>query len=238
MPQARYSWSVLISSAIVVLASSPFIMAQLSENENTSASGVAQLPVRLVQPPLQEFHPNVVAYWWAPPPAGKGKGGSRGDDYAIVPSGGEGMNIIWRDRPVLIWEGALGQVEILDEDSGELLWSQTVSPDDRYIAYTGAALQPGRLYEWILGDSFGVSVDLVIFQLMEAVERDRITAELAELEASLNAEAAEIALQRANYFANRNLWAEVLQEAILAKDSSAELTELLQPFLPQQSAAQ
>ena len=55
MPQARYSWSVLVGSAIVVLVSSPFTMAQLPENASTSASEAAQLPVPLVQPPLQEL---------------------------------------------------------------------------------------------------------------------------------------------------------------------------------------
>lgn len=215
----QQSWSVLLSSAIAILISTPAYSISIPVdstgkiNPNTPYS---------VQPPF---------------PGEQDPGGSRGDEvYAIAPSNAEGMNIIWRDRPLFIWAGSISLIELSDAESGELLWSQTVSPDDQSAAYTGEALQPGQAYEWMLCDRDGAPiVATVTFEILNAEEHDRITAELAEIEAVSKAEGAtaeELALQRANYFADRALWADVLQEALWVENPSAELTESLQALLP------
>jgi hypothetical protein len=69
---------------------------------------------------------------------------------------------------------------------------------------------------------------------MGSPERERLAAELAALEAQLKAAGAtaeEIALERANYFAQRDLWSDALQEIDSAKNSSVELTGKLQDLV-------
>jgi hypothetical protein len=195
----QQSWSVLLSSAIAILVATPGYSIPIDITGKVNAATLAAL-----LPPF---------------PGEEDSGGSRNVVYAIATSNANGMNIIWRDRPLFVWSGSISLIELSDAESGELLWSQTVSPDDQCAAYTGAALQPGQTYEWMLCDRDGFPlVATVSFKVLEAEERDRITAELTEIEAIAKVESVteeEISLQRANYFAAQELWVEVLQEAFL-----------------------
>lgn len=216
------SWSALLGSAVAVLVSTSGLPPQPPADSSQGAS-------------TPEVTQTTIAWWQAAPPAGGRFGGRRGDGVlAIAPSEVAGMNLIWHDLPLLIWKGEAGQIELNDEESGELIWRQAVSKADRLAAYSGAALQPGQSYEWSLRDQVGGLSDLVTFQVMAAEEREQIAVELAARAVSLKAEGAtaeEIALQRANYFAERQLWADVLQEAFAVESPSAELAELLQTVL-------
>jgi hypothetical protein len=69
---------------------------------------------------------------------------------------------------------------------------------------------------------------------MELLKRDRLAAELAAMETQLSAAgstAEEIALERANYFAQRDLWSDALQEIYSVKNPSAALTSNAQEIL-------
>ena len=171
----------------------------------------------------------------APPPEPKKPKGSRGGEvYAIAPSEIEGLNIIWRDRPLLIWEGAIARVSIRDAETGKVLWSQEVSPEDRWVAYAGEPLQPGCRYECGLCDRHdNLLTNSVTFQVLASEQWEGIAAALAKKEAALQAEDATseaIALERAAYFAEQQLWADVLMEACSVTNPSADLMRLLQYF--------
>lgn len=186
----------------------------------------AQAEAMSPAPPIDQMSSDQVIAWTKllsfvppPPPPAKEKPQTSRDDSVqpIAPGVLDGVQVVWSDRPVFVWSGSIGRIDLCDEASGELLWSQPVSPEDQGVAYTGEPLQPGGIYEWMLCDRLGVANDLVTFQVMSAEERDRIAAELAELEAGLRAEGATtdaIALQRARYFADRQLWTDVLREAL------------------------
>jgi hypothetical protein len=169
---------------------------------------------------------------------------SRGPVCEIAPGLLGEKNVIWNTRPLFLWQGIVPSLEIYlyspfsPEREQEILWSQTVtaeSPPGRFqrVAYTGEALQPGQSYDW----------ELVIppsrrqrytFQVMESPERDRIAAELRALEAqlvSVAATAEDIALQRANYFAQRDLWSDALQEIYSVQNPSAAFISHAQEIL-------
>ncbi|PSN16131.1 hypothetical protein C7293_04140 [filamentous cyanobacterium CCT1] len=215
MTQQR--WPVVLGSAIAVLASAhPAYEALLEPSPMAERTIMA-----MIMPPS----PNPL----------KPKG-SRGDEvYAIAPSDIEGLNVIWRDGPLLIWEGAIARVEVTDAETEELLWSQSVSPEDRWVAYGGAPLQPGHSYEWMLCDGSNAVAHLVSFQVLAAEKRDRITSALAEQAAALQSEKAspeEMALARAICFAEQGLWSDVLMEAFSVQEPSADLVKLLLALLP------
>ncbi|MCU0533503.1 MAG: DUF928 domain-containing protein [Hydrococcus sp. Prado102] len=152
----------------------------------------------------------------------------------------EKQNVIWSDRPLFLWQGT-GIIEIkvyapFDPNTDEkLLWSQKVKTEDKTnpfngIPYNGEQLQSGKSYDWelIYLDEKGrqETTNKLTFQVMKSPERDRISAELNTLQTQLQAEGAtteEIALQRANYFAERDLWSDALQEIYSVPNPSPDL---------------
>lgn len=139
-------------------------------------------------------------------------------------------NTVWRDRPLFIWQGSAQRVALLESGSEELLWSKNVTADDRSVAYDGAPLQPGQLYEWRLYSS---SKDFAPrpFRIMPSAERNTIASELTALENQLKTEGAspeEIALERANYFSDRRLWSDALQEVYAVQNPSEDLKKTAQ----------
>ena len=169
---------------------------------------------------------------------------SRGPVCEIAPGLLGEKNVIWNTRPLFLWQGTVPSFEIYlyspfsPEREQEVLWSQTVtakSPRGTFqsVTYTGEALQPGQSYDW----------ELVIppsrrqrytFQVMKLEEREPIAAELLALETQLvsaGATTEDIALQRANYFAKRDLWSDALQEIYSVKNPSAAFISHAQEIL-------
>ena len=221
MTQQR--WPAVLGSAITALASKhPAYEALLEPNPEAGSTTLAMIV--------------------PPPPVPKPPKGSRGDEvYMIAPSEIEGLNVIWRDQPLLIWEGAIAKVEIIDAETEDLLWSQEVSPEERWVTYGGEPLQPGRRYEWMLCDSHSNLLTIpVTFQVLDSEQQERIAAALAKKEAALqakNATSEAIALERAAYFAEQHLWADVLMESLSLNSPSADLMALLSTLLPKSSTS-
>jgi hypothetical protein len=126
-------------------------------------------------------------------------------------------------------------VRVKGEDT--VLWQQvattnmdaTKSSPARYVVTSEAPLPPGN-YEWLFFDQTTRSLQLSVpFQVMDGNQRALITADLAKLDAKLNASGTKgdaIALQRANFFAERRLWSDGMQEIYAVKKPSAELQQV------------
>lgn len=169
---------------------------------------------------------------------------SRGNVCAVTPGLLGEKNVIWSDRPLFLWQGTVQRLQMRpyslysSSSSQEVLWSQTVAAGNQSAMYTGEALQPGQTYDWELvvidpsspRDSRPRNLRFT-FQVMEAQRRALITTELMALEIQLKtagATAEAISLQRANYFAERDLWSDVLQEVFSVKNPSTALTKTTQ----------
>lgn len=138
--------------------------------------------------------------------------------------------VVWNDRPLFLWQGIMQKIEVRLPSSKDAFWEQPVSEADRSATYNGSALQQGRTYQWVLTDQYSQPSSFN-FKIMATKERNVIAAELMALEAQLKtkkATAEAIALQRANYFAQRQLWSDVLQEVFEVKNPSAALTRIKQ----------
>lgn len=179
------------------------------------------------------------------PPGKPGGGGTRGGICAIAPLAVASNTTVWSDRPLFIWRGrtAVEQVQVRLPGSNKPLWSQEVPSRTRRIPYGGKEpLQPGRTYEWVILGLNKNPIGELSFKVMNAPERDRIKADLRKLDEELKAKRAtpeNAALQRANFFAQRKLWSDALQEAYSVQTPSEELKTLIrnistQPCSPQQ----
>ncbi|BAY89470.1 DUF928 domain-containing protein [Tolypothrix sp. LEGE 11397] len=136
---------------------------------------------------------------------------------------------IWSDRPLFIWQGQIQNIIVRTSGSDtDDLWNQPIVENQQSTTYAGAKLQPGQTYEWIVyrGDNPFPSVS---FQVMETQQRDRITTEVQTLEQQLQTKGATkeaIALAKAQYFANLQLWSDALQQAYSVAEPSPELQQI------------
>ncbi|MBD2492007.1 DUF928 domain-containing protein [Aulosira sp. FACHB-615] len=142
--------------------------------------------------------------------------------------------VIWSDRPLFLWEGNVQQVGLM-KNRKTTLWVQQLALGKQFISYTGEPLQPGETYYWVVFDG-DIATGNIKFQIMEAQDRHDITNQLKTLEEEQKAKGAnpeEIALAKANYFIQRDLWADALQQAYSVESPSKELLKIRQN-IPQQ----
>ncbi|MBR8835339.1 MAG: hypothetical protein DSM106950_15260 [Stigonema ocellatum SAG 48.90 = DSM 106950] len=163
------------------------------------------------------------------PPVQPRKGGSRPivDICMVSPDAPPEGRIVWSDRPVFIWKGSVQKIAVRPVGSEEDMWSQSVGGIQR-TNYTGKALQPGQRYDWLVFDGESPN-KFVSFQVMDAQQRDRITTQLRTLEKRLKAKGVNteaIATAKANFFADRQLWSDVLQQAYSVEKPSPELDRI------------
>jgi len=167
-------------------------------------------------------------------PEDKGRGangGSRGDDFCLI-NPGENEKV-WHLNPLFIWQGDTNKIGLREKGQNILLWRDSVAQTESHLKsaqYKGLPLQFGKTYEWLFYSNTSKNIVREIpFQIMDATQRAPITAELSALNKKLKAEGAteeEIALERANYFENRKLWGDVLQELYSVKNPSAKLQSI------------
>jgi hypothetical protein len=155
-------------------------------------------------------------------------GGSRSDNgvfCGITPAGLGDSNVVWSDRPLFLWQGKAQTLELRPYAfdvaylKQPMLWN--FSPSNQQASYLNQPLQAGQRYEW---QATYLSLQTKkptqwqkIFRVMEKPERDRISQDLNSLEVQLriqNATVEEVALSRANYFANQDLWSDALQQIV------------------------
>ncbi|MBW4518188.1 MAG: DUF928 domain-containing protein [Scytolyngbya sp. HA4215-MV1] len=143
---------------------------------------------------------------------------------------------LWQMRPVFVWRGGSNAIGLRKAGSTQILWQKSIvptNPNYKRLLYTGPVLQPGQTYEWLFFfDRLAKEPQLWIpFQLMSERDRAPITADLVKLEMQLKAKKASaetVTLQRANYFAQHDLWADVLQEVYSVKTPAADLQQVAQ----------
>lgn len=165
------------------------------------------------------------------PPRKDDPTGSRGGACPIAPAVPGKIRVVWSDRPLFLWQGNLGKIEVHPQDSDEVLWSQTSPEPDGSTIYRGKALQPGQSYDVMGFDQRDRLLFEVTFQVLPTKERNPIAADLTRIEAQQRqkkATAEEIAYAKADYFASRQMWADALQEAYRVQNPSPALTKFKQ----------
>ncbi|MEQ9551931.1 MAG: hypothetical protein RIM23_20270 [Coleofasciculus sp. G3-WIS-01] len=170
------------------------------------------------------------------PPARGRTGGSRGSVCPISPAYNPlAIPLVWSNRPLFMWrlkEGEeIGKLELWQHVTQDVVWSKQVSPSEDMLLYDGEALQPGERYFWVLFNQDSVPLYRLAFQMVDQPTRDRISSDLMTIEAQLQDDRAsteEIAYAKAQYFATRQMWADVLQQAYSVENPSMALTDFLQ----------
>ncbi|KYC35451.1 hypothetical protein WA1_06395 [Scytonema hofmannii PCC 7110] len=138
---------------------------------------------------------------------------------------------IYSTRPLFLWKGTLKKIAVANLGSNNYFWSEKISGQKSFVTYAAKdKLQPGESYEWqgFIGENPAI---LAPFQVMDSQQRQVVNNELKALETrsqAKNANKEEVALERANYFVQKELWSDALQEAYSVPNPSTELSQLLQ----------
>ena len=184
------------------------------------------------------------------PPIKPRKAGSRPVNQIclISPDAPSQPRIIWNTKPFFLWKGKISKIAVGIPNSKEYLKTQIVtgtqslnykSVNYKSVNYTGQPLQPGQTYQWsvFLSQLESASPTMFVpFKIMEAPQRNRITAELRLLERlqkNKGANAESIAFIKAKYFAQKGLWSDALQEIYSVPNPSPELSQVIKD-LPEQ----
>lgn len=155
--------------------------------------------------------------------------GSRSNLCVMTPGLLGETDTIWNDRPLFSWKGRVEQVIVRSYDTGEVLWQQRIPDQRQTLAYSGASLRPGQVYEWEMLSGSTIKARFT-FMVMPAPNRENFMAELTNLEAQLQANGASqptIALERAQLFAQQGLWSDTLQTLYFVTDQPVELKQTM-----------
>ncbi|MDY6900310.1 MAG: DUF928 domain-containing protein [Cyanobacteriota bacterium] len=167
------------------------------------------------------------------PPIKPVKGTSRGPFCLISPDAPGKTRIIWNTKPFFLWKGDIKKLAVVAPGSKEYLKTQIVTGNQN-VNYTGQALEPGKTYRLsiFLSELDNTSPTMFVpFKIMEAPKRNRIGAELRLLEIlhkNQGADVEKIAQRKAEYFADKGLWMDALQQAYSVPNPSPELSQRME----------
>lgn len=145
----------------------------------------------------------------------------------------EGMIEIWNRQPRLIWQvdDDIPREVVISELNDREIWRQEITANQNSILYEGQPLQPGKSYRWSLKSAAALlrTTAPITFKVMAGEKRETITQALQQIEQSLSNESPEkIALAKANYLIDQNLWSDALQEIFAVENPSSALEKTLQ----------
>ncbi len=165
---------------------------------------------------------------------------SRSNICEVTPGLLGDVNVIYSDRPLFLWQGNVANVKInlytpfsLEQEQ-QILWSQTIENQSDKVFYTGKALKAGKIYDWELVVKPQSNQRRISFQIMNTQKRDRISLELEQLKTELTTVGAtneQITLAKANYFAQQDLWSDVIQELFTVENPSPTLSNNIQEII-------
>ena len=165
------------------------------------------------------------------PPTDPGHGTVSRGPCTIAPLDLKTNTEVWSDRPLFLWRGPIGRIEVRQQGSNDVLWRQPIEPGVGRMQYAGEPLQPGRTYNWVLFDLENNAISSIAFKVMNAREREQVNTQLLSLERELKAKGAtteESAARRAQYFAQRQLWSDAWREAFSVDNPVAIIETITQ----------
>ncbi|MFQ3679073.1 MAG: hypothetical protein SNJ60_00990, partial [Pseudanabaenaceae cyanobacterium] len=144
--------------------------------------------------------------------------------------GSDRRPLVLNTQPALLWRGELGRVELAEELTGRIVWSQRVGARGPLLP-SGISLLSSRSYTWLIYDTNDLLTHAVSFQVVGGEPRERILASLTETKRNADKTAADPETQvweRVRTLSQYNLWADVLQEAYSVENPSPALSRFLQ----------
>lgn len=140
-------------------------------------------------------------------------------------------SLIYNTKPFFLWKGKIKKIAVESNGNKQHLKTQIVT-ENQSVNYKGEPLQPGKKYTLSIFLSERKDANramFVPFKIMEASQRNRISAELRLLERLHKNKGKEaIAFSKAKYFAQKGLYSDALQQAYSVPNPSSELSQMIE----------
>jgi hypothetical protein len=150
--------------------------------------------------------------------------GSRGRICVLtpVPTVNVPVPIIWREKPLLVWQGKADRVEVFDRQTEQLMSRRLVRIGHKQMEYTGEPLLPGRVYDvkFFSGTKSTIIEGQTAFKIMSPREQKQIAQRIAGLSTE----------ERANFWMEQGLWDEAVAEIYTVVQPSEEILQLRRKF--------
>lgn len=181
---------------------------------------------------------SVYLRWLNQEPKDRGSGGNSGgrptEALCVITPGVD--SVLWTTKPLFVWQGGYTVIGVRPKGNNSILWGEIASAQNqsvKRVSYTNVPLEPGKAYELVffVDENRRSPMNPVAFRVMEATERAAIAKNLRSQETRLKVQSAsqeEIVLQRSNYFAQRGLKADALQQIYSIDQPSVELQKVRQ----------
>jgi hypothetical protein len=152
---------------------------------------------------------------------------SRGGVCAITPAF-IGKYTVRHDRPLFTWKGESAEIiTVRDYDTHQVIWSEPLNGNQQQVMYGGkTALEAGKLYDWQVLGAKPTESDRAFwttFKIMPTTEQQAIDRDLDALSKQGSKEA--ILLEKADYFAAKNLLSDAVQVLYSVEPVSASFAE-------------
>jgi hypothetical protein len=189
------------------------------------------LVASLFYPTLSLAQPNVVTWisrFWQ---REKKPLGAR-SALCLLSPGLDGKYQVWHDRPLFLWQnGDAIEVNLRKRGSKQLLWSLKPKAGDRSMV--APELLPLGLYQWQVVGVDSEESDRGVWTNFEVGRGETLGQELQAFESKLpkGYSAEEKALQRADFFGDRNLGSDVLQVLFTVEKPSVAFVQERQAYL-------
>lgn len=214
-------------SAVLAEPSKPSSKTQINQQSNRSRGWLLDKILNLLKPKVR---------------VGGSRGG--GSSRPVEPRTAEGLvcanspafksdsPYLWTRQPLLAWNGSPSVLQIIDVQSKEIIWQKSVESNiNAREVRVDKSLELGRKYTWRTISKPDKINSEVSFQIVDIGKWDMIDRNLKALEQNLkqqNLDAEEIALEKINYFARREMWGDVQEIIARLPTTSREKEEFVQ----------
>lgn len=144
-------------------------------------------------------------------------------------NGGNNRIEIWHQNPLFIWQSeALSKIVLKNEkNESDIYWEKEIDTSSTYLFYDGKPLQIGETYKLIVFAPY--ETEIYRLQVLASNKHQQIEADLrkTQLEGD-NLTQEEIALAKASYFIEKQMWSDVLWELYSIPNPTDELKTTLQ----------
>ena len=126
--------------------------------------------------------------------------------------------VLWRKRPIVVWQHRIGRIEVYDHATQELMTRQLAPLFQNDVVYGGKPLLPGRTYDLKVfataaTPSLGAAAS---FQVMDEAQRRQVDRQLVGLSPR----------ERVNFWMARGLWEEAIGEVYATQERSPEWMDI------------
>jgi len=172
---------------------------------------------------------------------------SRGPNWCLIAPGQLGKkSLIWNKRPMFFWRNSTNLSEpefriyspLNSEPEQKVLWRKTITQESsssefQAVQYQGETLKNNQNYKWqYFAPNENTKKEEGTFKLLSVEAEQSIAQDLKVLEIQLHGKTAEeIILKRFQYFADKELWSDALQELFSVNKPSADFVSQRQHLL-------